>query len=513
MFTLRNYEGSHYFAGYTKIIPMKKGSFDIPEEVLGVLKIIKDANFEAYLVGGCIRDLLRGVIPKDWDLTTNAKPEQIETLFENTYYNNDFGTVGVVLEEEKGEPTHVIEVTPYRLEATYSNSRHPDEVTFSDKLEDDLKRRDFTMNAVAYDPTEDNLVDLYEGKKDIDNKTIKAVGEAEDRFSEDALRILRAIRLGVELHFMIDSDTEKAIQKTAKNLKNISAERIRDEFIRILMSEKPMEGLLTCERLGVLEYVLPDLKRGIGVEQNQAHSYDVYEHNLRTLQHAADKNWPLELRLAAILHDISKPETRRFSKEKKDYTFHGHEVVGARVAKKILEDLKFPKKTTEKVVKLVRWHMFFSDPDQITLSAVRRMVRNVGGEEEMWDLINLRICDRIGTGRPKEQPFRLRKYKSMIEEALMDPTSVAMLKITGDRLIEITGEKPGPKIGLTLHALLEQVLDDPKKNTEKYLEEEAKRLIKLPLPELQKLGEAGKEKKDEVHEENIKELRKKHHVD
>jgi putative nucleotidyltransferase with HDIG domain len=497
---------------------MESTNFDIPKEVLKVIKTMKDGGFEAYLVGGCIRDLLRGEAPKDWDLTTNAHPEQIEGLFENTYYNNDFGTVGVVLEEKglqstaSGSATHIVEVTPYRLEATYSNNRHPDEVTFSDNLEDDLKRRDFTMNAIAYDPTEEKLVDLYGGGEDIKNKTIKAVGSAEERFGEDALRILRAIRLSAELHFVIERETEEAIQKTAKNLSTISKERIRDEFIRILMSEKPMEALLTCERLGVLEYVLPDLKRGIGIEQNQAHSYDVYEHNLRTLQHAADKNWTLELRLASILHDISKPETRRFSEEKKEFTFHGHEVVGARVAKKVLADLKFPKKISEKVVKLVRWHMFFSDPDQITLSAVRRMINNVGGEENMWDLMDLRVCDRIGTGRPKEQPFRLRKYKSMVEEALMDPTSVGMLKITGDRMMEITGEDPGPKIGFTLHALLEQVLDDPKKNTEEYLEEESKKLIKLPIDQLQKLGEAGKYKKDEIEEENVKKLRKKYHV-
>lgn len=492
---------------------MKSGHFKIPKEVLGVLETMKNGGYEAYLVGGCVRDLLRGETPKDWDLTTNAHPEAIEGLFENTYYNNDFGTVGVVLEESEGKPTHVVEVTPYRLEATYSNSRHPDSVTFSKNLEDDLKRRDFTMNAIAYDPTEDRIVDLYEGQKDLEKKTIRAVGKAEDRFGEDALRILRAVRLGAELHFVIAPETEEAIQKTAVNLANISKERIRDEFVRILMSQKPMETLLTCERLGVLDYVLPDLKRGIGVEQNQAHSYDVYEHNLRTLQHAADKGWPLELRLAAVLHDISKPEARRFSKEKNDYTFHGHEVVGARVAQKVLEDLKFPKKTVEKVVKLVRWHMFFSDPDQITLSAVRRMVRNVGGEENMWDLIDLRVCDRIGTGRPKEQPFRLRKYKSMVEEALMDPTSVAMLNIDGKKVMDITGEKPGPKIGFVLHALLEQVLDDPKKNTAKHLEEEAKRLIALPLSELQKLGEQGKEKKEVAHEESVKELRKKHHVE
>ena len=486
--------------------------FKIPSEVLEVTQTLKDKGFEAYLVGGCVRDLLRKKAPKDWDLTTNAIPEEIEGCFENTYYNNDFGTVGVVLEEQEGEPTHVIEITPYRLEASYSNSRHPDEVQFSKNIEDDLKRRDFTMNAIALDPVTNEFVDHFEGQGDIKKKVVKAVGNASDRFNEDALRILRAIRLGAELGFMLESETAEAISKQAPNLQNISKERIRDELSRILMSEQPMEALALSQKLGVLKYVLPDLERGIGVEQNQAHSYDVYEHNLRSMQHAADKNWSLDMRLAAILHDISKPETKRWSEKKKEPTFHGHEVVGARVAKRILEELKFPKKTIQKVTKLVRWHMFFSDPDQITLSAVRRMIRNVDGEENMWDLMDLRVCDRIGTGRPKEQPFRLRKYKSMVEEALRDPTSVSMLKISGDRLMEISKEDPGPKIGFTLHALLEQVLDDPSKNTDVFLEKEGKKLLKLPIHELQKLGEAGKQKQEEVEEEDVKKLRKKYHV-
>jgi len=365
-------------------------NFNIPAEVLDVIETLKNRKYEAYLVGGCVRDLLLGKTPKDWDITTNALPEQIEEVFEHTYYNNEFGTVGVVLENKEDKPTHVIEITPYRLEASYSDSRHPDEVRFSTHLEDDLKRRDFTINAIAYDPTENMLVDKFDGQKDLEKKTIKAVGDASKRFEEDALRILRAIRLGAELGFMIESDTALAIAKHADNLKNISKERIRDEFIRILLSDRPMEALALSEKLDVLKYVLPDLERGIGIEQNQAHSFDVYEHNLRTLQHAADKKWPLHLRLAAILHDISKPETRRYSDEKKEYTFHGHEVVGARTAKKVLQDLKFPKKISEKVIKLVRWHMFFSDPDLITLSAVRRMIVNVGGEENMWDLMDLR---------------------------------------------------------------------------------------------------------------------------
>lgn len=484
----------------------------IPKEVTHVTQTLKDAGFEAYLVGGCMRDLLRDASPKDWDITTNAHPDEIVSLFEETFYNNDFGTVGIVYSEAEGTSSHIIEVTPYRLEAKYSNSRHPDEVTFSKDISDDLKRRDFTMNAIAYDPIDKKLVDLYKGQEDIDNRTIQAVGDPVERFNEDALRIVRAIRLASELAFSIEPKTEEAIKETSQNLSNISIERVRDEFIRILMSDRPMEGLLLAERLNVLKYILPDLERGIGVGQNQAHSYDVYEHNLRAMQHAADKGWPLELRLAALLHDISKPETKRWSDKKGEPTFHNHEVVGARVSKKILKDLKFPRKISETIVTLVRWHMFFSDTETITLSAVRRMIGNVGGEEHIWELMNLRICDRVGTGRPKEQPFRFRKYKAMVEEALRDPISVGMLKIDGKTLIDVTHETPGPKIGYTLHALLEQVLDDPSKNTEEYLQTEAERLIKLPENELKELGEKGKLKQEEEDEKEVGEIHKKHWV-
>ncbi|MBI4094160.1 HD domain-containing protein, partial [Candidatus Kaiserbacteria bacterium] len=248
----------------------------------------------------------------------------------------------------------------------------------------------------------------------------------------------------------------------------------------------------------------------IGIAQNQAHSYDVFEHSLRSLQHAADKGWPLPVRLAALLHDIGKPTTRRWSDEKKDWTFHGHEVVGARIAKKILADLRMGSGASDMVTTLVRWHMFFSDPDKVTLSAVRRTIRNVG-REHIKELLNLRICDRVGTGRPKEQPFRLRKYMSMVDEAMRDPISVSMLKIDGTRLIEL-GEAPGPRIGWILHALLEEVLDDPKKNTSEYLESRAKQLRELLDDELKKLGEAGKERKEGEEDAEIQQLRKKYHV-
>jgi putative nucleotidyltransferase with HDIG domain len=298
----------------------------------------------------------------------------------------------------------------------------------------------------------------------------------------------------------------------APQLAKISKERIRDEFVRILNSDKPRKALVLVQQLGILGYITPELEKGIGVEQNQAHSYDVFEHNLRSLQHAADKGWDTEIRIAALFHDIGKPKSRRWSEEKGDWTFHGHEVVGAKMAKKALEDLKFPRETIEKVEKLVRWHMFFSDPDKVTLSAVRRIIANVS-RENIEDLIKLRICDRIGTGRPKEQPFRLRKYQSMIEQALRDPISVSMLAIDGKSLIEFTKEKPGPRIGWMLHALLEEVLDDPTKNTKEYLEKKSNELSQLSDKELETLGKEGKEKKAEAEEEDIKKINQKYFVE
>ena len=247
------------------------------------------------------------------------------------------------------------------------------------------------------------------------------------------------------------------------------------------------------------------------MEQNQAHSFDVWEHNLRTLQHSADKKWPLHVRLSAIFHDISKPETRRYSKEKNEYTFYGHDVVGGRVTRSIMERLKFSKEMIEKVSMFVRWHMFFSDPEQITLAAVRRMITNVG-KENIWDLIDLRICDRVGTGRPKEEPYRLRMYQSMVEQALKDPISLKMIKTDGKRIMDVTQETPGPKIGFVLHALFDEVLEDPLKNTEEYLDKQATLLMKLSVEELKALGVAGKQEMEDKNKEQVKEIRKQFKV-
>ncbi|MCX6716068.1 MAG: CCA tRNA nucleotidyltransferase [Candidatus Taylorbacteria bacterium] len=486
----------------------------IPIEVINVATTLEKAGFEAYIVGGCVRDLLLGRTPNDWDFTTNAKPEQIMKLFPKTVYENTFGTVAVIDENTKDETLKVIEVTPYRVESVYSDRRHPDKVKFSDKIEDDLKRRDFTINAMAANLSGGaikDIVDLYHGFADLKSKTIRTVGKPSDRFGEDALRLMRAVRFAVTLGFNIEKETNIAIQSQNLLINDVSRERIRDEFYKILMSTEPKKGLELLHETGILKQIIPELESGIGVSQPQAHAYDVWEHLLRSLQHAADKNWPLEIRLAALFHDISKPETKDISRETKQITFYGHEVKGSRETRKILENLKFSRVIIEKVAKLVRWHMFFSDTETITLSAVRRMIVNVG-RENIWDLMNLRVCDRIGTGRPKENPYRLRKYKAMVEEALHDPISVSMLKIDGKGLMEVTKLSPSPKIGNILHALFNEVLEDPKLNSPEYLEKKSLELAKLTDSELIELGKQGRERKDEMESENIGEIRKKYFV-
>ena len=505
-------------------MPMNK-KFNIPKEIVNITETLENRGFEAYLVGGCVRDLIRKAVygelvePKDWDITTNATPEQIIELFPKTVYENKFGTV-VVIAETSAETLRQVEVTPYRIEAKYSDNRHPDAVKFSNHLEDDLKRRDFTANAIAYNISKGQTVDLFDGLKDIKDKTIRAVGNPNERFQEDALRLIRAIRFSAQLGFAVSQETMEAIIRNAKLLKNISQERIRDEFSKIIMTSEPMSGIAMLEKTGLLDYLIPELKEGIKVEQKGEHIYDVWEHLLRALQHSADKDWPLQIRLSALFHDIGKPKTRRavvgtkdnpLSQTKKAYTFYGHEVVGARMAQKIMERLKFSKKITDTVVKLIRYHMFFSDPSLITLSAVRRLVKNVG-PELVWDLMKVRICDRIGMGKPKEEPYRLRKYESMIEEAMRAPVSVGMLKVDGNKIMEITGEKAGPRLGFILHALLEEALENPDINTEEYLNKRVKELSKMPDKDLKKLGEAGKEAKEEVEEQELKTIRKKYGV-
>jgi putative nucleotidyltransferase with HDIG domain len=534
---------------------------EIPKEVSHVTNTLEKAGFEAFLVGGCVRDLVIGRKPKDWDITTNAKPDQIMVLFEKTVYENQFGTVMVFVSQETqerdvsqetfldGEKYMQIEVTPYRIEAKYTDFRHPDEVKFSEKLEDDLKRRDFTVNSLALD-SKGQIVDLFDGLKDIKDKMLRAVGNPDDRFNEDALRMLRGVRFACQLGFSVSYETTESIVKNSQLIKKISQERIRDEFIKIIMSENPGMGIAMLQRFGLLKNIIPELEEGIGCEQGGEHIYDVWNHLLHALDHAANKNYPLEIRLSALFHDIGKPRSRRFASsehtlrhshsvlekqvqsgrsedsseyiqtkldhfkvspvKKKKYTFYGHEVVSARMAKKIMEKLKFKNKEIETVEKLVRSHMFFSDTEQITLSAVRRIITKVG-KENIWSLMDVRECDRVGM-KKKEAPYRLRKYFAMIEEALRDPISVSQLKINGEYMIKELGIKPGPRMGWILNALLEEVLDAPEKNTVEHLSQLVMSLNVLGDKELMTLGVRGKEKKEELEEEEIAKLHQKHGV-
>ncbi len=490
----------------------------IPNFVSHVTQRLQEAGFESYLVGGCVRDMLMGATPKDWDITTNAHPEQVIGVFTDlkTVNENTYGTVTVInMPPEKdgrvGETVvDMVQITTYRSEGGYSDTRHPDHVSYETDIAKDLERRDFTMNAIAWDPIKDTIIDIFNGIKDIKDKTITCVLYPEIRFQEDALRMLRAVRFSTILGFGISHETLTAITMNAPRIEAISGERIRDEFMKIIASPAPAVGIDLLQKTGLLHYIIPELEEGMGCEQKGAHIYDVYQHLLHALQHAADKDFSLPIRLTALFHDIGKPATRRYDKAKDKYTFFGHEVVGARMTKKILERLRVPRETADLVVSLVRNHMFFSDTEQITLSAVRRIIQKVG-VEHIWELMQVRECDRVGM-KKAEAPYRLRKYHAMIEEVLHDPISVSQLKIDGGYLINELGMLPSPRMGWILHAILEEVLEDPSLNTLEKLSERAKNLNELEDKDLKILGEKGREKKDEAEEASIGELRKKHGV-
>src|SRR3989344_1064471 len=455
----------------------------IPKEIVEVIKKLRENNFEAFLVGGCVRDFLRGEKPKDWDITTNAKPEEIQKIFPDSFYENDFGTVGVKTGSDD-ETLKVVEVTPFRLEAKYSDKRHPDKIEFAQSLADDIGRRDFTINALAMAlgksdfprKSEFQIIDLVGGKEDLKNKIIRAVGEPAERFQEDALRLLRAVRFSAELDFTIEERTREAVKKNAGLLKFISKERIRDEFVKLIMSEGAAEGIEFLRESGLLKEFLPELLEGVGVGQNLHHVFTVWEHNLKALEYTVKKGYSFEVKFASLLHDVAKPRAKRG--EGKFSTFYGHDVLGAKMSAKILERLRFPKDFSEKVIRLVRWHLFYYNVGEVTESSVRRDLRNVGP-----DLIE--------------------------DKVQKDPISVGILKVKGDDVMKILRIRPGPKVGMALSALLEEVLQEPKKNTKEYLIGRIKELGELSEAELKKLAESGKEKKEEVEASRDRELKEK----
>ncbi|MBP9822195.1 MAG: HD domain-containing protein [Candidatus Pacebacteria bacterium] len=478
----------------------------LPKEVQSILTTIKDGGFEAYAVGGCVRDLILGKEPKDWDITTNAVPEKIQAFFPEHVYENTFGTVAVKTGSDNPSLA-LVEVTPYRIEGKYSDKRHPDEIKFADKLEDDLSRRDFTVNALALDNYSDDvkILDPFNGQEDIKNKIIRTVGDPELRFHEDALRVLRAVRFATVLGFTIEPATLSAIKKNAEFLRTISKERIRDEFVKIVESDNGYEGMLLLEETGLMQYIVPELREGIGIDQNLHHIYTVWEHNTRALKYTVEQKYSLAIRLGALFHDIGKPRTKRG--EGKFATFYGHEVIGAHMVAGIIDRLKFSKELSDKIVKLVRYHMFYYNVDEVTESSVRRLLVNVG-QENVEDLLKIREADRIGSGRPKAIPYKLRHLKYIIDKVSHDPISVKMLKVNGEDVMNELASGPGPKVGLVLNCLLADVLDDPSHNTKEYLMDRIHELDKQSPEDLKK----ALEKIEKAQEEEEKERAKKYYV-
>lgn len=482
-----------------------------PSEIGEIVKILKNANFEAHIVGGCVRDLILGKKPKDWDITTNAKPEEIMSLFPDSFYENDFGTVGVKADSED-EALKVVEITTYRVESKYSDKRHPDEVKFAKNLEDDLKRRDFTVNALALDLVEGvagEIIDLFSGQEDLKQRVIRAVGDANERFNEDALRMMRAVRLAAELGWEIEPITKDAIIENAVLMKMISKERVRGEFIKLIESDNADLGVEMLRETGLINYVVPELLEGVGVEQNLHHIYTVWEHNLRALKYTVEKKYSLAVRLASLLHDVGKPRAKRG--EGRNSTFYGHEVVGAKMTAQILDRLRFPKDLAEKIIKLVRWHLFYYNVGEVTESSVRRLIANIG-RENADDLLKVREADRIGSGTPKAVPYKLRHLKFMIDKVSRDPISAKMLKVKGDDVMRILKIEPGPKVGAIISALMNEVLDDPSKNNDQYLENRVSELDAFSEDQLQKIAQEGKMKTAAEEQKEISKIKKKHFV-
>ncbi|MDI6591558.1 MAG: CCA tRNA nucleotidyltransferase [Patescibacteria group bacterium] len=484
----------------------------IPKEVKFVIDQLKKKGFEAYIVGGCVRDFLRGVEPQDWDVATNAKPVEIGKIFLRSYLDNKFGTV-TVLTGSKDPRLKEIEITPYRIDEKYTDKRHPDIIRWAKSIQEDLARRDFTINAMAMEFKIQNskvkIIDPFNGQTDLKNKIIRAVGKAEDRFNEDALRMIRAVRLAVTLGFEIEEKTAEAIKKNSFWLQAISKERIRDELMKIIMSERAAEGIELLRKLGLLKYIIPELEEGYKVTQNKHHIYECYEHYLRSLDYAAKRNFNKYVRLATLFHDIGKPRTKRG--EGPDATFYGHEIVGTKMTAQILNRLRFPKKDIEKIVKLVRYHLFYYNPGEVGESSVRRLVRQVG-PENMEELLQVRMADRIGSGVPKAEPYKLRHLRYVIEKVSQDPISVKMLKVSGNDVMRVLEIQPGPKVGQILDVLLSYVLSDPSNNQKEFLEKEIEKLGKLSEKELSSLTQKAKREREKLEMKRDEMTKKKYWV-
>ncbi|MCX7996300.1 MAG: CCA tRNA nucleotidyltransferase [Patescibacteria group bacterium] len=425
----------------------------LPDHVLAFMHTFQKAGYRIYLVGGAVRNLLLLGETEDWDFAVSARPEQILELFPDGFYNNTFGTVGIPVETNGTK--HVFEVTTFRKESDYTDSRRPDSVEWTDSIEEDLARRDFTINAIAYDGSV--LVDPFSGCKDLERKVIRAVGNPDTRFAEDALRLLRAVRFATVLSFEIEAETRESLIRNADRILNISWERIRDEFFRILVSRDPAGGVLLLRELGLLRYILPEVEAAFAIDQKSPmrhHKYDVGTHLVESLRFCPSEK--AIVRFAALIHDIGKVPTYRKNPRSGLVTFYNHEVVGKHMAEAIAERFKLSNAEKEKLVKLVEHHQFTVSELQ-TDKALRRFIRNVG-KENLQDMLDLRTGDRIGSGA-KPTSWRYELFKQRLEEVQHEPFSVKDLKINGHDVMEIFSLRPSRKIGEILDKIFTEVIE------------------------------------------------------
>ena len=436
----------------------------LPRKVEDIIDRIQAAGYEAYAVGGCVRDSLLGKEPDDWDITTSAKPEDIKRLFARTIDTGIMhGTVTVMVQKEG------FEVTTYRIDGKYEDSRHPKDVTFTADLREDLRRRDFTINAMAYNP-KDGLIDLYEGMQDMERGLIRCVGNAKERFTEDALRMMRAVRFSAQLGYVIEENTKAAVRELAPTIRNISAERIQTELVKLMVSEHP-DYIRTAYETGITAQIFPEFDVCMETGQNNPHHcYSVGEHILHTLSYVEpDKT----LRLSLLFHDIGKPETLTVDEQGITHN-HGHAAVGEEMAVNILKRLKFDNDTIDKVRKIVRYH---DRKIESNAKSVRRAVNYIG--EDIFPLLfPVKYADIMAQSEfQREEKLReLETLRGIYDKIIADKDCLSLkdLAVTCSDLIAV-GMKPGREIGCTLHKLLEVVLENPERNRK----EELLRLLPL----------------------------------
>lgn len=441
--------------------PVRLDSSQVPAPILEILRRLRDAGHRVYVVGGAVRELLRGVPLQDWDVGTSATPEQVLELYPDAIATGArFGTLTI--------PTQAgnCEVTTFRVESEYQDARHPGKVTFVRDLEEDLKRRDFTVNAIAWDPLAGRLVDPTGGLADLEQGILRAVGEPLERFREDGLRPIRAARFAATLEFGLEERTARALREARAEVGRVAAERVQDELMKMLRAREPSRGFEVMRQAELLGVWLPELEACVAVPQNRYHAYDVYFHTLYTCD-AAPAAKPA-VRLAALFHDVGKPRTRE-EREGGEATFYNHQFVGAAMAEEAMNRLRFGRDLTEKVTHLVRQHMF-DYRREWTDAAVRRFIRSVG-VEHIADLFDLRIADNIGNGLKTGFPHYLEELRARVDGILeaQEALSVRDLAVDGNDVMRVLDLPPSPKVGEILNQLLEEVLENPQLNSRERL--------------------------------------------